>query len=250
MIAYFNYKLQPLSSSNVASSSGVTITALPGMAYSSSTLRFIAILQATSSVLRSNSWIVDSGATHHVTCDKNRFESLSATLNASVTLPNGLGVKIEGVSCVRLSDHLVLNNVLYVPKFRMSLMSVSQVTKDLGYQIIFDGSSCVIHDHIKGLMIGQGEEITNLYVLDTTTLPTLSNKEPLLFCSNVIVDSALWHTRLGHPSMIKTVSLSDVLGFQPKNKIIFVLFSILPNKITFLIFLITISVTLLLICSI
>ena len=176
------------------------------MAYSSSTLRFIAILQATSNVLGSNSWIVDSGATHHVTCDKKRFESLSATLNASVTLPNGLGVKIEGVGCARFSDHLVLNNVLYVPEFRLDLLSVSEVTKDLGYPIMFDGSSCMIQDHIKKLMIGHGEKIANLYVLDTTSLPVLLNKEPLLLCSNVIVDSALWHTRLGHPSILRLIS--------------------------------------------
>lgn len=121
VIAYFNSRLQPLNNSSVASSSGAIITALPGMAYSSSTLKFVAVLQATSSILCSTSWIVDSGATHHVTCDKTRFESLSATLNASVTLPTSLGVKIEGVGSVRLSNHLVLNNVLYIPEFRLSL---------------------------------------------------------------------------------------------------------------------------------
>lgn len=120
VIAYFNSKLQPSNIQSTASSSGATITALPGMAYSSSTLRFVAILQATSSVLGSSSWIVDSGATHHVTCDKSRFETLSVTQNVSVTLPTGMGVNIEGVGSVRLSRHLVLNNVLYIPEFRLN----------------------------------------------------------------------------------------------------------------------------------
>lgn len=55
VIAYFNSKLQPPNTQSVASSSGATITALHGMAYSSSTLRFIAILQATSNTLCSSS---------------------------------------------------------------------------------------------------------------------------------------------------------------------------------------------------
>ena len=93
-------------------------------------------------------------------------------------------------------------------------------------------------------------EIVNLYVLDTTSLPEISNEEPLLFCSNVIVDSALWHNKLGHPSMIKTDSLYDVLGFKPNKKVIIILFAIFPNKSISHMFLIIIYVTLLLICCI
>lgn len=94
VIAYFNSQLQPSfsESSHVGSTSGATITALPGMACSSSTLRFIAILKATDNVLVSDSWIVDSGATHHVSCDRSRFETFCVSLHASVTLPTGMGV--------------------------------------------------------------------------------------------------------------------------------------------------------------
>lgn len=90
VIAYFNSKLQPLNTPSVPSSSGATITASPGLAYSSSTMRLVAILHATSTVLGSTSLIVDNGATHYVTCDKICFESFSVTLNASVTLPTGI----------------------------------------------------------------------------------------------------------------------------------------------------------------
>ena len=99
---------------------------------------------------------------------------------------------------------------------------MSQVTKDLGYRIMFDGSSCMIQDPTRGLMIGQGEEIANLYVLDTTSLPDSSNTEDttdLIFCSNVVADTALWHNRLGHPALSKTDSLNDVLGLKERNKI-------------------------------
>lgn len=52
---------------------------------------------------------------------------------------------------------MVLNNVLYIPDFILNLISVSQLTKYLGYQIVLDDASCMIQDHIKGSMIGQHE---------------------------------------------------------------------------------------------
>lgn len=92
---------------------------------------------------------------------------------------------------MRLSNHLVVNNVIYIPEFRLSLMSLSQVTKDLGYRIMFDEFSCMIQDHIKGLMTGHGEEIANLYVLDTKSLPAISTTEDLKFFSYAVDDSAM-----------------------------------------------------------
>lgn len=153
VIAYFNSQLTPTPAQvNCVSTSGGTITTLPGMNFSSSTLCFIGMLRATKNVLCAESWIVDSGATHHVAHDKSLFEELSESMNTSVTLPTGFGVKIAGMGRVRLSDTMVLNNVLYIPDFRLSLMSVSQTTKDLGYQIIFDPDSCMIQDLTKDLI--------------------------------------------------------------------------------------------------
>ncbi|CAA7029149.1 unnamed protein product [Microthlaspi erraticum] len=129
-------------------------------------------------------------------------------MNTSVTLPTGLGVQIAGIGRIKMSDYMILNNVLYIPDFRLNLLSISQLTKDLGYRISFDHSSCVIQDPIKGLMIAQGEEISNLYVLDVSSLLKTSSLNTS-FCTNIVADSALWHNRLGHPSDYKTDFVSD-----------------------------------------
>lgn len=219
VIDYFNAQLQPSINqlSEETSTSGGLITTLPGMAFSSSTLHFVGALRATGNVLNSDSWIIDSGATHHVCHDKNLFEMLSEDVHSSVTLPTGSGVQIAGIGSLKLSEYLILKNVLYIPDFRLNLLSVSQLTKDLGYRVSFDTTSCVIQDPIKGLMIGQGEEIANLYFLDVAFgLKTFS--QPSSFISTVVVDSALWHNRLGHPSDFKTDFVTDVLGIRNKNK--------------------------------
>ncbi|KAG7574150.1 Integrase catalytic core [Arabidopsis suecica] len=214
VVAYFNSQIQTPS---VASTSGATITALPGIAFSSSTIGFVGVLRATGNVLSSESWIIDSGATHHVCHDKSLFLNLSETMNNSVTLPTGFGVKITGIGTVQLNEFLILNNVLYIPDFRLNLLSISQLTKDLGYRVTFDEDSCIIQDHIKGLMIGKGEQISNLYVLDVHSIKD-SKDQKRTFSTNIVVDSSLWHSRLGHPSVATSNIVTDVLGFNQRNK--------------------------------
>lgn len=200
---------------NCVSTSCGTITALPGMAFSSFTLRFIGMLRKTGNSLCTESWIVDSGATHHVTHDKNFFEGLSDAANTSVTLPTSFGVQIAGIGRIKLSDSMVLNNVLFIPDFRLNFLSVSQITKDLGYRIAFDPDCCMIKDLTKGLMIGKGDQIANLYVLDVAELlVSRPLQDSFASVSNVVLDSGLWHHRLGHPSMIKTYSIIDALGLK------------------------------------
>ncbi|KAG7585478.1 Integrase catalytic core [Arabidopsis thaliana x Arabidopsis arenosa] len=65
-------------------------------------------------------------------------------------------------------------------------------------------------------MIGSGEQIGNLYVLDKASITTQDcNGVP---CSvNAVVDTTLWHNRLGHPSVSKIESITDVLGLKQNN---------------------------------
>ncbi|CAA7017765.1 unnamed protein product [Microthlaspi erraticum] len=207
---------QPQNSVASSSFTGGTITALPGMAFSTSMLCFVGILKATGNALSSQSWIIDSGATHHVCHDKELFIELSDSVNRSMTLPTGIGVNIAGIGTIKLNTSLVLHNVLYIPYFSLNLLSISQLTKDLGYRVVFDKDSCIIHDHAKGLMIGQGDEIANHYVLDAASLPDVSSSKYL--CSNVVVDSSMWHNGLGHPAVSKTDLMADVLGVTQRNK--------------------------------
>ncbi|CAA7046104.1 unnamed protein product [Microthlaspi erraticum] len=215
VIDYFNAQLH--SSVNQLSDDtqlpGGTITTLPGMAFSSSTLHFVGALRATGSVLNSESWIIDSGATHHVCHDKRLFSMLSENVHSSVTLPTGSGVQITGIGSIKLSEYMILKNVLYIPDFRLNLLSISQLIKDLGYRVSFDSVSCVIQDPIKGLMIGQGEEVANLYVLDVEFGLQQSSQHSSFLC-NAVVDSELWHNRLGHPSDFKTDFVTDMIENQ------------------------------------
>lgn len=102
---------------------------------------------------------------------------MTETLNRSITLPTGLGIKIAWMETSALNEYLVLNDALCIPDFRMNLLSIS----DLKCRVTFDDESCVIHDPIRGLMIGHGEQISNLYVLSGASLAESSNKN-FIFC--------------------------------------------------------------------
>lgn len=123
-----------------------------------------------SSSISSHPWLLDSGATHHVCCSLNSFQSLVLSVNYDVTLPNGHTVSIAGTGSVRLSDHLTLENVLFVPEFHFNLVSVSALTHQHHYSVIFTSDYYVILDHTQAQMIGMGRQSGNLYILDSSNL--------------------------------------------------------------------------------
>jgi len=154
--------------------------------------------------------VIDSGAIHHVSHDKSLFLNLDTSVVSAVNLPAGPTVRISGVGTLRLNDDILLKNILFIPEFRLNLISISSLTDDIGSRVIFDKTSCEIQDPIKARMLGQGRRIANLYVLDI--------EDPIVSV-NAVVDISMWHRRLGHASLQRLDVISDSLGTtKPKNK--------------------------------
>ena len=98
-----------------------------------------------------NVWIVDSGATHHMTGDESLFVpgSLSQT-NSNVTFGNNASLNATKVGSVKIADNCFLTKVLYVPGMDISLLSVTMI-EDAG----------VTHhqDTISGWTFKAGEDV-------------------------------------------------------------------------------------------
>ena len=61
-------------------------------------------------------WIIDSGATDHMTCDRYRFSHISSTCSkTTITNANGVSSPVVGVGTVSLSPTLTIKDVLFVP---------------------------------------------------------------------------------------------------------------------------------------
>lgn len=203
-IALFSSQLQSnsFSAPNEPSTSGI--------AFSPSTQFFVGILMVSQHTMSSQTWVIDSGATHYVYHDKNLFSIIDPSVQSYVNLPIGSTIKISGVGKVQLNKHICHNNVLFIPEFRLNLLSNCSLTSDIGSRVIFDPASCTIQDHTKEFMIGRDRRVGNLYVLDTTA-PSIA--------VNAVVDHGVWHRRLGHPSYhILDVILETLGTTRMKNK--------------------------------
>ncbi|CAM8877096.1 unnamed protein product [Rhodiola kirilowii] len=147
-----------------------------------------------------NTWILDSGATDHITPHASLLSNIrSLTDSHSILMPNGdkVDVRLAG-DCV-LTEHLVLKNVLLVPEIRFNLVSITKLIVDSGVSIIFSANGCVIQGQI-GQTLGTGESLNVLYQL---RLPSDSS------CLVTHKDNSLtflWHKRLGHVPFRKLLS--------------------------------------------
>ncbi|OIT32391.1 hypothetical protein A4A49_62029, partial [Nicotiana attenuata] len=75
--------------------------------------------------LNPGSWIIDSGATDHMTSDKNLLTNITdLPIPILVTLPNGYKVKVASTGTVHINSLVTLSKVLYLPTFKYNLISV------------------------------------------------------------------------------------------------------------------------------
>ena len=81
---------------------------------------------------KTKSWIVDSGASDHMTGDFTLFNSYSpCPYNYNVRIADGTHSKVMGKGSIIISPNITLDSVLYVPKLDCNLLSISKITRDL-----------------------------------------------------------------------------------------------------------------------
>ncbi|GJR87104.1 ribonuclease H-like domain-containing protein [Tanacetum coccineum] len=144
-------------------------------------------------------WIIDSGANQHLTTSTIGMINVVDIFNLNITVghPNGTVATISHVGDLRLSNYVILYDVLVVPGYCVSLLSVNKLIKDSKLFIGFDEDKCYIQDLDNGITLGTGNEYGRLYLFDDTKNKSLGNVNTVM-AFNVSKD--LWHNRLGHPA--------------------------------------------------
>ena len=151
-----------------------------------------------------NVWVIDSGATDHMTSNSSLFLSYKPCAgNRKVKIANGSLSPIAGTGKIKISDSISLSQVLHVPNLACNLVSVSKITKELNCCAYFLPDSCVFQELTTGRTIGNAEEHDGLYFLeDGSATNKIGQKASCLqifsFPDNKEV--YLQHFRLGHPS--------------------------------------------------
>lgn len=150
-------------------------------------------------------WIIDSGASDHMTSTSQFFHSYyPCPGNKKVRIADGSFSSIAGIGSIQISDKIELKSVLHVPKLACNLLSVSKLSRDSNCRAIFFDSHCEFQDQLSGRMIGSARMIDGLYYFDETLF---NNKQVQGLSSStssmpVREQIMLWHLRLGHPSFL------------------------------------------------
>ena len=152
---------------------------------------------ATSSS-QSDSWILDSGATCHICCNRTLFSELDFKSSQDVTLGDNRVIKSAGCGTVKIQlaqkdgSYLdcTLYDVLYVPDLSFNLLSISRIT-DRGKTVTFDDSTCDIMCQ-DGEIIGSATKTGCLYYLNCKSIRQRVNVTRARAGVNV------WHQRFGH----------------------------------------------------
>ena len=109
-------------------------------------------------------WIIDSGASNHMTGTMRNFNKERTIEGCPVGLPNGEHVLANKEGDVVLDGGLKLKNVLYVPKLKCNLISVSQLTEEAECLVLFTNKFCVMQDLTSKMLIRAGEQRDGLYL--------------------------------------------------------------------------------------
>ena len=146
-------------------------------------------------------WIIDSGASSHMSWEREIFTTYKELNNSTVKVGDGRTLKVAGEGTVLVKvlseSHkpitLTMNRVLHVPEMSCNLMSVRQIAEN-GFSVNLKDQQCRISGK-HGRLVAKGAKQGNLYILDGGSarpetvgeahVATLSTRE-------------LWHNRLAH----------------------------------------------------
>ena len=82
-------------------------------------------------------WIIDSGATDHITCSLDCFYTYSTIAPAKIHLPNGSTIQAHISGNIKFTPDFIIHNVLFVPDFSFKLLSIPKLLYTFPCRIIF-----------------------------------------------------------------------------------------------------------------
>ncbi|KAL9244246.1 hypothetical protein vseg_018043 [Gypsophila vaccaria] len=127
--------------------------------YNSASVNFAGKVIASNATMLNNNcgkfdWIIDSGATDHMTANKSLLSKLRV-LNKPVLvgLPDGSTKIATHIGEIQIHTKVVLQDVLLVPEFKHNLLSVGKLLSTNAVLIHFDMHQCLIQDQAKNTLL-------------------------------------------------------------------------------------------------
>lgn len=163
-------------------------------------------------------WVIDSGASSHMSNNKRYFTSFSQVSGRNIIAANGQYMEVKGKGDIKLEavqsgSSIMLKDVLFVPDLDSNLLAVSKITV-AGYQVEFDDNG-KCHIRNKNGSVITANLKNGLYAIDMR-----HEKVNLVKSCKQVNCIHVWHRRLGHrnPEGIKQiVSKGLATGIEIEN---------------------------------
>lgn len=162
----------------------------------------------------SDDWIIDSGATSHVTNNKQLFDEFNAT-QSNVSVANGdkecvdgKGTcKIEMLNQSGIASTAVLTDVLYAPQINGNMISVIKLMKN-GYSVHFKENICEIKQNDKQIAVA--DIVDDLFKIRQTDKMNAVVQNQHSNCIHY------WHRIFGHrdPEAIKLMCSKNLIDIN------------------------------------
>ncbi|XP_073355479.1 uncharacterized protein [Aegilops tauschii subsp. strangulata] len=140
-------------------------------------------------------WYLDTGASNHMTGDKDQFSELRVSVGRTVRFSDGRTVDIAGRGTLlfelKNGGHKVLTDVYYIPKLKSSIICLGQL-EERGCKIVLEDGYLWGYDRQRMLIMKVQRSPNRLYVLN------LDRVDPVCLLSSMDDSAWKWHARYGH----------------------------------------------------
>ena len=157
------------------------------------------IVEVLYSVQDAHTWLLDFGATLHITPNMEWFSNYSARRSGTVWLSNGEECKIAGIGKVPIQlpngNVITLHQVWHVPPLKRSLVSINILVEDRYWMTLNESAWTISRGNPR---IRSGHKYINLYALMTINLEGAMNDtkktlpEPMAWPTQLYVSSQTW----------------------------------------------------------
>ena len=148
-----------------------------------------------------NDWLLDSGATCHMTHRKDFFEEFTDNFDGAIYFADQSKLKPSGLGTIRLKlpslPDFLLHHVLYLPQLKRNLLSLVHICQQ-GHSIHkFDGKCEVRKAYDHSLVIRGIEEERHLKMQGTSAHAQHFSYNSY-YEEGTLTSSLLWHVRFRH----------------------------------------------------
>ena len=160
-----------------------------------------------------NPWIVDSGATHHITTDPHNLQPYHGNEDVSMCDNNKIPISHTGSTKLNASNNVFkLTHTLRAPSIKLKLISVSKFVKTILSLLKFFLLTCCVDLKTRQSLV-RGRTNNGLYEWPVShpQAHIISTSSPL----------TTWHQRLGHPHsrVLRFILNKFLLLFHEREKI-------------------------------